>query len=75
MSLGMAATLARKHPDLAREWVGDAYADLAGGDTNAPYERIDGMHPVNNRYNASVGPLMGMGMPATVSSVRVAVRN
>jgi len=73
MSLGVAATLNRKHPDLAREWVGNAYADLAGADANPPYERIDGMKPENNRYNASVGPLMGMGMPAVVSSVNIVV--
>lgn len=75
MSLGVAATLARKHPDLAREWVGTAYADLAGADANPPYERIDGMKPVNNRYNASVGPLLGMGMPAVVSAVNIVVRD
>ncbi len=64
----MAVTLALQHPDLARGWVGDAYADLAGADANPPYERMEGMKPVNNRYNASVGPLMGMGMPAVVSA-------
>jgi hypothetical protein len=74
MSLGVAAALNRKHPDLAREWVGNAYADLAGADANHPYERIDGDKPVNNRYNASVGPLMGMGRPATVASVPVNLR-
>lgn len=57
------------------EWVGNAYADLAVADVNPPYERIDGMKPVNNRYNASVGPLMGMGRPATVSAVTVRVGN
>ena len=71
MSLGVAVTLARKHPDLAREWVGNAYADLAAADAHAPYERIDGMKPVNDRYNASIGPLMGMGRPATLGSVEV----
>lgn len=74
MSLGVAATLNRKHPDLAREWVGNAYADLAGADANPPYERIDGMKPENNRYNASVGPLMGMGRPAVVAAINVSVR-
>jgi hypothetical protein len=71
MSLGVAVALNRKHPDLAREWVGNAYADLAGADANPPYERIDGMTPVNNRYNASVGPLMGMGMPAVVATIQI----
>ena len=70
-SLGVAVALWRKHPDLAREWVGDTYADLAGSDANHPYERIDSMKPVNNRYIASVGSLMGMGVPASVSSVKV----
>jgi hypothetical protein len=70
-SLGIAAALNRKHPDLAREWVGDTYSDLAGADANAPFERIDGLKPVNNRYNASVGQLMGMGMPAFVAAVDV----
>ncbi len=74
MSLGVATTLWRKHPDLAVEWVGDAYSDLAGADANHPYERIDGMKPENNRYNASVGSLMGMGMPAVVLSVKVEVK-
>lgn len=72
-SLGVAVALNRKHPDLAREWVGDAYADLAAADTSAPYERIDGLTPVNNRYNASVGQLMGMGVPALVGGVKVMV--
>jgi hypothetical protein len=66
MSLGVAVTLWRRHPDLAMEWVGDTYADLAGADSNHPYERIDGMKPVNDRYNASMGSLMGMGMPACI---------
>lgn len=74
MSMGVAVTLWRRHPDLAQEWVGDAYADLAGTNANFPYERIDGMKPVNDRYNASVGSLMGMGMPAIVSSMKVGVR-
>jgi hypothetical protein len=74
MSLGVAVALNRKHPELAREWGGNAYDDMARADANPPYERIDGMKPVNNRYNASVGPLMGMGRPATVSTVNVLVR-
>jgi hypothetical protein len=71
MSLGVAVTLAHNHPDLAREWVGASYADLAGADADHPYERIDGMKPQNGRYNASAGALMGMGVPAVVSSVNV----
>jgi len=74
MSLGIATTLWRKHPGLAMEWVGDTYSDLAGSNANFPYERIDGMNPVNDRYNASVGPLLGMGMPATVSSVLIKIK-
>lgn len=74
MSLGVAATLWRKHPDLAIEWVKDTYSDLADADVNPPVERIDGIKPVNNRYNASVGSLMGMGMPAVVLSVKISVR-
>ena len=74
MSLGVAVTLWRKHPDLAVEWVGNAYADLAGADARHPFERIDGVKPVNERYNASIGSLLGMGMPAIVSSVKVAVQ-
>ena len=73
MSLGIAATLARRHPDLAQEWVGNAYTDLAVADDNPPYERIDGMQPENNRYNASIGALMGMGRPAINGSVEVVV--
>ena len=74
MSLGVAKTLWRRHPTEASEWVGDAYADVTSADGNHPYERIDGVKPQNNRYNASVGPLLGMGMPATVVSVKVIVR-
>ena len=74
-SLGIAATLARKHPELARAWVNDAYADVIGDTVGkAPYERIDGLKPVNDRYNASVGSLMGIGVPGTLSSVTVVVR-
>ncbi len=74
MSLGIAVTLWRKHPDLSREWVGNTYSDIAGSNANFPYERIDGMKPVNDRYNASVGPLLGMGMPAVVSSVIIEIK-
>ena len=73
MSLGIAATLWRLHPDLAREWVANAYTDITTGGPNHPYERIDGVQPVNARYNASIGPLLGMGMPAVTGSVTVTV--
>ena len=73
MSLGIAVTLWRKHPDLAREWVEHTYSDIES-DENFPYERIDRMKPVNARYNASAGPIMGMGMPAVVSSVKMEKR-
>ena len=62
MSLGVAVTLWRKYPDLAKEWVENTYSDIARANANFPYERIDGMKLVNDRYNASIGPLMGMGM-------------
>ena len=74
MSLGIATTLWRNHPELAIEWVGDAYSDLSKADFHHPYERIDGMKPENDRYNASAGSLMGMGMPATIVKVVVKVR-
>jgi hypothetical protein len=74
MSLGVAATLWRKHPAEAEEWVANAYNDVIAGGANNPYERIDGVKPVNNRYDASVGPLLGMGMPATVDSVNVTIK-
>lgn len=71
MSLGIAATLARKHPAEAQQWVTDTYADMAAADAHHPYERIDGVTPVNDRYNASVGQLLGMGMPAVISTISV----
>jgi hypothetical protein len=71
MSLGIAATLWRKHPAEAKEWVANAYTDITTGDTTHPYERIDGLKPVNGRYNASIGPLLGMGMPAIMYSLTV----
>ena len=71
MSLGVAVTLWRQHPAEAREWVTLAYADLANANASHPYERIDGTKPVNERYNASVGPLLGMGLPATVFSITI----
>ena len=74
MSLGVATTIWRNHPDLAIEWVGDAYSDLLQADFHHPYERIDGMKPENDRYNASVGSLIGMGMPATISKGMVRVK-
>ncbi|MBI5094675.1 MAG: hypothetical protein HZB26_19845 [Candidatus Hydrogenedentes bacterium] len=73
-SLGIAAALWRKHPIEAKEWVENTYADITTADENHPYERIDGAKPVNNRYNASVGPVRGMGMPAIAYSVNVHVR-
>jgi len=73
MSLSIAATLWRKHPTEAEEWVANAYTDITTYDSNSPYERIDAGRPVNNRYNASVGSLLGMGMPGTVSLVRVTI--
>jgi hypothetical protein len=72
-SLGIAATLWRKHPDLAAEWVNNAYADMAADDEHPPYERIDGLKPVNDRYNASAGSLMGMGVPGVLSSIDVVI--
>lgn len=73
MSLGIAATLWRKHPAEAQEWATNIYADITAGGSNHPYERIDGITPINNRYNASVGPLLGIGLPATVFSVDVVI--
>ena len=73
MSLGIAKTLWRRHPAEARQWVADAYADLAAGGAKHPYERIDGTTPVNDRYNASVGQLAGMGMPAEMFTIPMTV--
>ena len=73
MSMGVAATLWRKHPAEAEEWVAHAYADVTSDNGNNPYERIDGTKPVNNRYNASAGSLLGMGMPATISAIKVSI--
>lgn len=74
-SLGIAATLWRKHPAEAKEWVTNTYTDMTTADQNHPYERIDGMTPVNSRYNASVGSVLGMGMPGVSYSVNVRVRS
>jgi hypothetical protein len=71
MSLEIAATLWRKHPAEAKEWVANTYTDITTGDTNHPYERIDGIKPVNARYNASIGPLLGMGLPSKTYSLTV----
>jgi hypothetical protein len=38
-----------------------------------PYERIDGVKPVNNRYEASVIPLLGTGMPSALDSPKVTI--
>jgi hypothetical protein len=73
MSLGVAATLCRKHPTEAKEWVANAYGDMAAADAKHPYERIDGTTPVNDRYNASVGQLAGMGMTAVTSKILVTI--
>jgi hypothetical protein len=69
MSLGVATTLYRKHPTEAKEWVANSYGDLAAADNKHPYERIDGVTPVNDRYNASVGQLAGIGMPADTPAI------
>jgi hypothetical protein len=53
--------------------VANAYRDIITYDSNGPYERIDGVKPINNRYDASVGPLLGMGMPGTIFSVKVTI--
>lgn len=73
MSLGVAATLWRKHPDAARQWATDIYDDMAAADANHPYERLDGQKPMNDRYNASVGPLAGIGMPAETAAFTVTI--
>ena len=71
MSLGIATTLWHKHPTEAREWVANAYTDITTANASHPYERIDGIKPANERYNASIGPLLGMGMPAATYSLTV----
>ena len=43
MSLGIAATLWRRHPTEAREWTADTYTDITRADVNHPYERLDNM--------------------------------
>ena len=53
------------------EWVTNTYADIINGGDEHPYERIDSVMPENNRYNASVGPVLGMGLPATVFSLNI----
>ena len=73
MSLGVATTLWRKHPAEAKEWVAGIYHDLAAASPRHPHERIDGPVPVNDRYNASVGQLSGIGMPAVCSTISVTV--
>lgn len=73
MSLGIAATLWRHHPAEALEWIADTYTDITTGDPGHPFERIDGTKPVNDRYNASVGPLLGIGLPAARESIAVTV--
>jgi hypothetical protein len=73
MSLGVATTLWHKHPTEAKEWVANAYGDLAAADGKHPYERIDATTPVNDRYNASVGSLAGIGMPGDTPVVSVVI--
>lgn len=73
-SLGIAITLWRKHPAEASEWVTNTYTDITTGDDNNPYERIDGINPVNDRYNASVGSILGMGMPATAFTKHMLIK-
>lgn len=73
MSLGIAQTLWHNHPDVAKEWVANIYADIAAVNEDHPYERIDGMNPQNGRYNASIGSLMGMATPAHVSAMSASV--
>lgn len=73
MSQGIAATLWRRHPAEAEEWVMNSYTDITTADDNHPYERIDGVKPENNSYNASAGSVLGMGLPAVTHSVNVRV--
>lgn len=73
MSLGIATALWRNHPAEAREWAANIYRDLAVADARHPYERVDGVTPINDRYNASVGQLAGIGMPADSATISVAV--
>jgi hypothetical protein len=54
--------------------VTNTYADITAADASHPYERIDGVVPGNARYNASVGSVLGMGMPAATRSVNVVIR-
>jgi hypothetical protein len=75
MSLGVATTLWRKHPAEAKQWVANTYSDLAAASPLHPYERIDGPTAVNDRYNASIGQLSGMGMPAVCATISVTVAN
>ncbi len=60
----VATTLFRCHPLEALTWVHECYTDIISGGDDHPYERIDGYLPVNNRYNASVGPVLGMAVSA-----------
>lgn len=72
-SLGIAAALWRKHPAEAREWAANIHGDMAAGNAHHPYERIDGEKPVNDRYNASIGQLAGIGMPAETHTLSVSI--
>jgi hypothetical protein len=64
--LGVAATLAVAHIDIAHEWLGNMASDIvADGTGNQPYERVDyGTTPVNGKYNASIGQVSGAALPA-----------
>jgi hypothetical protein len=72
---GIALTLWRKHPEEAKEWVNNTYSDIINNGIESPYERIDWNGPVNGRYNASIGPVLGMGMPAITYSITVVKKN
>ncbi len=71
LTLGYAR--ARGGAPCAAEWVANACTDVTAGDSDDPYERLDGVKPVNKRYNALVGCLLGMTMPGIVRSVRVTI--
>ena len=71
---GIALALWRKHPNEAKEWVNDTYSDIVSGGDDYPFERVDWSGPVNSRYNASIGPVMGMGMPAVTRVKSIARR-
>jgi len=63
MSLPIAATLWRKNPLIAVEWVQNIYADVFSHRFEIPCERLDGRRPVATAYLASVSALVGMSFP------------